>query len=299
MARERKTLLSSDAIIQAPWVKVTFGDAKSGYSFGVYTNSKIATKNGNGFYNTLMTKYPNYISSLSVIKINGQVNQYTLVINYPVRSGDDPNHFEKIFASTSRTRKIIFSYGDANMPSYCYKDEEAIITKINTSFNFGNSGTINSVITYTINAISSAALGKTGAFTFLNTTPKKPSDEIKRIFKNKSYGLQSIFTGMGLNNLDDLIASDDKKVMLNSKVNTSPLDYIAYLVSCMVPDSSVKGTTTKDIYVLTLHDDTVYDKVFNDTRTNGGPYFKVTKTSYANHNQMHMKLILVIILIPL
>lgn len=281
MTQERRSLLSSPALVQTPWIKVTFGEKDSGYTFGVFTKSKAAPKNADGFYSAYNIQYPNYIQSLSIIKINGQVNQYTLSIAYPVEPTKDPNFFEKIFSSVSRTRKIIFSYGDASMPSYVYKDEEAIITQVSSSFNFGSGGQMGSVINYTVNAVSSSALGKTGSFTFLNTGKKKPSDEIKRIFKNKVYGLQSLFTGMGLNNIDDFIDGSDKAVELNSKSNISPLDYIAYLVSCMVPQSTPRGTTSKDIYVLTYHDDTVYDQLYNDTKSNGGPYFKVTRTSYA------------------
>ena len=124
---EKRSLLSSQARIQAPWVKVTIGD----YSFGVFeASTKKIQKNHNEFYTNYNLKYPNYIQSLSIVKINGQVNQYTLSIIYPVKPGDDPNFFEKVFSSASSTRKIVFSYGDSSMPSYVYKDEEAIITKI-------------------------------------------------------------------------------------------------------------------------------------------------------------------------
>ena len=274
--RERRSLLSSGALIQCPYIKVQIGS----YTFGVFSKAYV-NKNEQGFYSAYKVQYPNYIQRLEITKINGQVNQYTLSIQYPVTSKDDPNFFEKVFSSVSKTRKIIFTYGDASMPSYIYKDEEAIITKVSTSFNFGNGGEMGSVIGYTVNATSSAALSTTGSFTFINSGLKKPSDEIKRIFKNPVYGLQNIFTGMSLKNLDQLIDGSDKKEKLNSKTNISPLDYITYLVSCMVPESSGIGTTSKDIYILTVNDDTLYDKSFTDTLSLGGPYFKVTRVSYA------------------
>lgn len=273
----RKSLLSSKALIQAPWVKVTIGD----YTFGVFTKTAANTKNDAGFYNVRYNvQYPNYIQSLNIVKINGQVNQYTLSIQYPVRPTDDPNFFEKVFSSVSKTRKIVFSYGDSSMPTYCYKDEEAIITKVQTSFNFGNGGQMGSVIGYTISAVSSAALGKTGSFTFIGKTAK-PSTEIKNMFLNTSYGLGAIFTGMSAKNLDTLIDGNDKTVELQTKINIAPLDYINYLVGCMVPDSTNTGQTSKDIYILTLHDDTIYDKAYNDTTSLDGPYFKVSRTTYA------------------
>jgi hypothetical protein len=42
---------------------------------------------------------------------------------------------------------------------------------------------------------------------------------------------------MSLSNIDLLIAGDDKRVKLAAKRNISPIDYISYLVSCMVPAS--------------------------------------------------------------
>lgn len=267
-----RSLLSSQARIQAPWVKVQLGS----YSFGVFdkkTKSKFDDATGD-FYKSFNLEYPNYIQSLNIVKINGQVNQYTLTIIYPIRAGDDPNFFEKVFSSISNTRKITFSYGDSSMPSYVYKDEEAVITGISQQFNLEGSS-----ITYTIKAVSSAIVGKTGAYNFMYSGLHKPSDIIKKIFLNKTYGLQSIFTGMNRSNYTSLICGDDKEVQLLPKTNTSPIDYINYLVSCMVPASSSTNNLNSDLYILTIHDDTVYDKVYNDTLSLGGPYFKVTRTS--------------------
>lgn len=267
----KRSLLSSQARIQAPWIKVTIGD----YSFGVFDKKtkKMYENNGN-FYDSFNVQYPNYIQSLNIIKINGQVNQYTLTIIYPIRVGDDPNFFEKVFSRVSNTRKIILSYGDSSMPSYVYKDEEAIITGISQQFNLEASS-----ITYTIKAVSSAIVGKTGAYNFMYSGMAKPSKLIKEIFTNKTYGLQNIFTGMSKSNLSQLIEGGDKEVEISPKTNMSPIDYINYLVSCMVPEGSTLNTLSNEIYILTIHDDTTYDKLYNDTISLGGPYFKVTKTS--------------------
>lgn len=267
----RKNLLASESRVQAPWVKVVLGD----YTFGVF--SKQGAKNNSGFYKSFNLRYPSYIKKLNILKINGQVNQYTLEMEYPVRPGDDPNFIEKVLSSVSTSRKVIFSYGDSANPAYVYKDEEAIITSVNQSFNL-EASTIN----YTLKAVSSAALAASGSFTFVNTGKKKPSDEIKRVFKaNSIYGLQDIFTGMSLANFDKLIASDDKAVELDTKTNISPLDYISYLVGCMLPAGSSTNNISKEIYILTIHDETVFDKFYSDTASLGGPYFKVTKTSTA------------------
>ena len=262
--KEHISLLSSAARVQAPWVKVQLGN----HSFGVYDKKTHA--NGE-----VTISYPNYVTNLSIKKVNGQVNQYTLVLTYPVRPQDDPNFIEKVLSSISKTRKITFSYGDALSPNFAYKNEEAIITGVKQSFNL-EGGTI----VYTINAVSAAALAQSGSFTFVNTTPKKPSDEIKRIFRaNSTYGLQSIFTGMTTSMLDYLIASDDKAVELATKTNITPLDYLSYLVGCMVPAGSSNGNVSDDIYILTIHDETELSNIFSNRETNAGSYFSVKRVS--------------------
>jgi hypothetical protein len=274
-SQQRRSLLSSQARVQVPWVKVTLGT----YTFGIFDSKTKAKgeKDKNGFYSTYQVKYPNYIDSLTVTKINGQVNQYVLNIIYPITQFDDPNFFEKVFSSISSTRKIVFSYGDAAVPSYTYKNEEAIITKITQGFNLQASS-----ISYQIEAVSGAALTADGTITELSTgAAVKPSDKIKSLFRsNKS--LQNTFTGMRISDLDRLIAGDDQPVVLDSKRNISALDYIAYLASCMIP-SGTKPGLSKDIYILTMHDDTILDSTYDPSSFGGrgGPYFKITKTSYA------------------
>ncbi len=263
-----KSLLSSQARVQVPWIKVTIGE----YTFGIFDEkTKAWGKNNAGFYTPFSIQYPQYINSLEVVKINGQVNKYTLQIDYPITQFDDPNFFEKVFSSVSRSRKIIFTYGDAETPAYIYKNEEAIITKVSQTFNLTGS-----VITYTINAVSSAALTTDGSITKPAPGRKvKPSDEIKKLFKtNKS--LQNTFTGMRMSDLDSLIAGDDAPVNIESKQNISALDYINYLAGCMVPAGSGPGIS-KDIYIMTIYDDSITNA--DKDKSKKGPYFKVTKVS--------------------
>jgi hypothetical protein len=268
MSKITKSLLSSQARIQVPWIKVTIGD----YTFGIFDEkTKQWFSNNEGFFEACSIQYPQYVKSLNIIKINGQVNNYTLYIDYPVTQFDDPNFFEKVFSSVSKTRKIIFTYGDAETPGYIYKNEEAIITNVSQDFNL-----VGSVITYTVKAISSAALTTDGSITKPAPSKKvKPSDEIKKLFKeNKS--LQNTFTGMSVSDLDRLIAGDDAEVVLESKQNISALDYLNYLTGCMVPSGST-SKLSKDIYVLTLYDDSVLNA--DATLSRKGPYFKVSKVS--------------------
>ena len=71
---ERRSLLSSQARVQAPFIKVTIGT----YTFGVYARTNAKAKDEAGFYTAAHIQYPNYVQRLSITKINGQINQYTL-----------------------------------------------------------------------------------------------------------------------------------------------------------------------------------------------------------------------------
>lgn len=258
-------LLGSTSRLETPVIKINIGT----YTFGVYQRITSDNKDINGFYTGLKIVYPNYIQSLEIQKINGQVNHYTLSLKYPITPNDDPNFFEKVFSSVSKSRKITFTYGDASLPTFIYKNEQAIITDIKSSFNVRSS-----IIDYTITAVSSAALSLSGTYTFVNTEPKKPSDEIRNILYNPVYGLQEIFYGMNNEKLveqEGLIANNDKKVQLDTKTNISVLEYLNYLVSCMVPEGSSVSVKQQTIYVLIFVDDT--------SGKFGGPYFKVIPSS--------------------
>lgn len=265
---KNKSLLSSQARIQVPWVKVTIGN----YTFGIFDDkTKRWGKDNADYYQPFKIQFPQYIKQLEVVKINGQVNKYTLNIDYPVTQYDDPNFFEKVFSSVSRSRKIIFTYGDAETPAYIYKNEEAIITKVQQKFNLASS-----VISYTVYAISSAALTTDGSLTIPSPGKKvKPSDEIKNLFRrNKS--LQNTFTGMSESDLNKLIAGDDMPVEVESKQNISAIDYINYLAGCMRPIGSGPGLS-KDIYIMTIHDDSITNS--NKALSKNGPYFEIKKVS--------------------
>ena len=266
------SLLGSLSRIEVPFVKVTIGN----YTFGIYQRTNQDVKDTDGlFYVTAKIQYPNYLQSLTVQKINGEVNEYSLSLIYPIRPGDDPNFFEKVFSSVNKTRKIVFSYGDISNPTYIYKNEEAVITDINTGFDVKN-GTIQ----YNVSAVSSAKLAKSGSFTFTWTTDgegkSKPSEEVWNILNNPAYGLKDLFYGMASEEAVkrlNLIPSTDTKVKLETQFNISPLEAIQYLVSNM--------TSTSDefppFYILTIHDE-INSETNNDriVETLGGPYFKIT-----------------------
>lgn len=257
------SLLTSTSRVEAPFIKVKIGD----YTFGVYEERGHGT-NSSGFYRNISTKYPNYIQSLDVKKINGTLNQYTINIKYPVTANSDPNFFEKLFSRISNTRLISIDYGDFMVPDYIYREEEAIVTDIKTQFDIKSS-----VIDYTISATSTATLSLSGCYNF-GGIDAKPSDEIKRILRqNTNYHLLDVFTGMKDEKLveqEGFIAGDDKVVHIPTCTNISALNYISILVSYMSSTGTSSESTIKpSVYSLTTYEDTsgVY----------GGPYFKVQK----------------------
>lgn len=255
-------LLNTTSRVETPFIKVTIGT----YTFGKYDNRTVRGIDSQGVYKYNKIQYPNYIQSLSITKINGKVNTYSLVLKYPITERDDPNFMEKVFSSVSQTRKIIFSYGDLSLPSFVYRDEEAIITDVQSQF-----GIADSTITYKVSAVSGALKLTAGTFNFRERTAK-PSDVIKEILFDKTYGLQEIFYGMRDRTLVEstgLIPGDDKVVRLYMKTNISILDYLSYLVTCMAPlYSESSSTIKKGVYVLSIVDDI--------SGSYEGPYFKIT-----------------------
>ena len=268
-----ESLLGSTSRIEVPFIKVVIG----AYTFGIYQKSAdVPVQDGDQFYTVQKIQYPNYLQSLSVVKINGQVNEYSLTLTYPIRPGDDPNFFEKVFSSINQTRKITFSYGDISQPHYVYRNEEAVITNITCNFDVKNC-----TINYNVSAVSSAKLATTGAYSFFwdrdSDGKSKPSKEIWKILKNPTYGLKNLFYGMtneeSVSRLG-LIPSNDKNVKLDDLTNVSPLEAIQYLVSNM--------TSTSDdlppFYCLTIHDEVNGETINNElVEELGGPYFKITQ----------------------
>lgn len=256
-------LLGTTSRVATPFIKITIGQ----YTFGVYDKKTTTGFDESGYFKKHKITYPNYVQSLSVRKINGQVNQYTLNIKYPITQGNDPNFFEKVFSSVSKTREIKFSYGDLSAPNYIYKDEIAIITDVKTRMTAASS-----IIDYTVSAVSSAVLSMSGTHNF-QAEYNQPSEVIKRLLKqNATYGLQDVFYGMRDYDkviADGLIPGDDLPVNLEYKANTSIFDYLKYLVSCMINknNNTTSSNQLKNIYSLVVIDDTSGDY--------DGPYFKI------------------------
>ena len=269
------SLLSSTNRMEIPFIKVTIGE----FTFGVYTRE--TANNNNVKYQGNLVRFPNYVQSLNIRKINGKVNKYTFKLVYPIKAGDDPNLFEKIFSKNSKQRRIVFSYGDLSVPNYIYKNEEALITGVKRDFNMQSS-----TITYNVSAIGSGFLGNSGVYSFPETNDK-PSSVIKLLLFNEYYGLLDIFTGMrnkGLVAAYNLIPENDASVNIEKKVNITPLEYLSYLVDCMRPISSAPDTLNQGgFYTLTLVDQAT--QMYKDEQGKNfvfnGPYFKIIETSKA------------------
>lgn len=257
------SLLSTQARVETPYIIVTIG----GYTFGVYSKKVRNIINSGTAPKSIIANYPNFIQSLSVEKLNGRINTYTLNLIYAIQKGDDPNLLEKVFSKASSNRRITLSYGDLSAPSYIYKEEEALITSIRSNVDMRNS-----TITYTLQCTSSSQLLLANSYNFPKTTAK-PSDIIKKLLYSDRYGALEVFYGMTNKDMvmaKGLIASDDKEVEIEAKTHISLFDYITYLVSCMSnindkSDSILDSTR----YIITTYDDT--------TGEFGGPYFKVAK----------------------
>lgn len=256
-------LLSSINRVEVPFIKVTIGD----YTFGVYDRiHNDLSVDEYGTYRLNGIKFPNYVKSLNITKINGQVNTYNLVLEYTVRETDDPNFIEKVFSAVSEGRKIIFSYGDLSVPTYSYRDEQAIILNVRSDFNIASSKII-----YNVEAVSSANLLSVEKHPLLAKRKAQPSMVIEELLKDESFGLLEIFYGMR-NGLSiggkSLIPHNDMIKNLEAQTNMSILDYLKYLVNEMTPvDNS--DVLKNSIYVLTIHDDTSGEL--------NGPYFEIVQ----------------------
>lgn len=254
-------LNSIPTLVESPFIIVKIGDV----TFGSYT---VQQEQG-----SIKVNYPNYMKSLTAVKVNGTVNTYTIQFTYQVRPGEDPNLLDKILSKAANNRRLTIKYGDWNAPSYIYREEKAIITKVTSVLNLQSSA-----IDYTVSCQSDTLGIFSTPFNFpaRNT---KPSDEIKRILGVKKYGLQEAFPGM--TNLSkvlssNLIASNDKKVQLNAQRQVNVMTYLQYLVNSMVHQDTKSSGLSSSQYFLTIKDD--YNNLY------GGTYFKVEEVKVNTRN---------------
>jgi len=257
-------LISQSTYVSTPFISVMIGN----YKFGIIEKSTGITVEGNNVYKDTRVTYPNYLKSLEITKINGQVNKYTLKLEYTVTDRSDPNFFEKVFSSVSDSRKIVFSYGDYSAPTYMYKDEEAIILNIKSDFDIASSKII-----YTVNAVSTGILSNVGTYSF-DGMEDKPSNIIRDLLWGESsaaYGLLEIFPGMrDRKRVEDLglLPNNDVVKHIEAKTNITIFNYLSYLID-MMASSNTDEFSKDNLYVLVVCDDTsgILD----------GTYFKINQ----------------------
>ena len=239
----QSSLLSYPNYVEAPTIVLDF----NGIKIGGYGNKGDL--------------YPNYITSMQVNKINGEINTYTFNLTYQVRPGEDPNFIDKLISRVGYTNPFKVLYGDSNYPSGYFKEESAIITDVKH-----NEDASAYKINYTISALSAIGASTGSSQTYSNTYAK-PSDMIYKLLYDSgetSESLLSIFPGMKNRSIvanKNIIPNTDNFVNIGGMKNASPLAYLNHLVSCMSNESSS--------FFLTFQDN--YD---NDL---GGSYFKITE----------------------
>lgn len=257
-------ILSGTSRVEVPFIVVQIGD----YTFGMYDKTKVNLEREGKYYAAIKITYPNYMESLQIAKVNGNLNSYTLTLVYPITEVDDPNLIDRVLSTVSSSRKIKFTYGDCSTSTFLYKDEEALITDVRTNIDIGSSR-----ITYTIKAVSSSMTLASAVDDFPRYENMQPSELILALLREKSLGLTDVFYGMqDVEKVQQLklIPRTDKSVTIEARSNINVLDYLNYLVSCMISTNdktnTIQGTAQ---YVLTVHDD-ISDKL-------DGPYFKITE----------------------
>ena len=239
-------LSSSPTWVEAPWFGVYIGD----FFIGDLTRGRS----------------PNYIERLTVDKLNGRVNQYTITIVHQIASGDNPNFIDELIGKNGYD-KIIITYGDQNIGSF--RDEEAIITDVKQTFNFSSSQ-----ITYTISATSNAIAVTSAKYNYPTIT-EKPSDMIMDLLYGEANSdLLKAFPGMADQSKvleNKLIPDDDLEVEIESMNDVNVLMYLNSLVSAMISKTNkqVTGDLNDSVYMLSYHD--------ADDKIPDGSYFRITK----------------------
>lgn len=252
LIRTQSQFSLSESLVQAPFVEVTFNN----YTVGSYKGST--------------DDYPNYISSLDVQKINGEINQYTISLIHQIRPGEDPNLIDKLL-STVRYDKISIRYGDCESGAL-FKDSEAIITNVVNNRDYASAR-----ITYTIYATSACNYVTSIPFSFKATTDK-PSNVIQELLYTNpetSKLLLDTFPGMKDRlevNSKNYIPTNDAVISINAKESIDVISYINYLVGCMSSaTNSLNSIIRNSSYFITYDDNSK------------GPYFRINELTNSSH----------------
>ena len=251
-ATSTQKLISYPTLVEAPSVELSF----NGTIIGGYGNTG--------------DRYPNYITSMQVTKVNGRINTYSITLKYQIRPGEDPNFIDKLLGKTGYTNPLQIRYGDSNSPGMMFKEESAVITDVQS-----NDDVSSSSISYTISAISSITSADKSYYVF-GEKHGKPSTIINDLLYNSgqvSAQLLTAFPAMANRSFvtsNNLIPNTDKEVTVGGMVDVSPLTYLGHVVSCMK-----NVTDAPSSYFLT----------YNDSAN--GAYFNVSEISVMNNEAVY------------
>lgn len=218
--------------VEAPYFELDIGGVK----FGGYHNNKI----------------PNYVKSMTIKKVNGSINEYSISLIHQVRPGDNPNYIDNILSATGYNY-ITVKYGDAST-GQIFNDYKALITNVAQTFDFTNCNII-----YNISATSIAAESAATRYNFSEFTGKV-SDRIRWLLYESATNLLDVFPGMSNRyevEKQGLIPVNDAVVTIGSQIGVTAVNYLLTLVERMENSStSVDAEITKSIYRLTVQDST-------------------------------------------
>lgn len=216
--------------VEAPFIELTLG----GHTFGTYSTLN--------YYD----RYPNYIDSMSVVKTNGSMNEYTINLVHQIRPGSNPNYIDELI-SKNGYEKISIKYGDANS-QVIFQDANALLIGVDVNFDF-----VNCNIRYTLKATSSAIAIASHKRTFAGVTDK-PSNIIRDLLYNdSSQDLLSAFPKMRDKNFvekNNLLPSNDAVVSIEPYKNVNAFSYLKGLVSSM--QSTIEDSLSS--YMLLIND---------------------------------------------
>lgn len=216
--------------VEAPFIELTLG----GHTFGTYSTLN--------YYD----RYPNYIDSMSVVKTNGSMNEYTINLVHQIRPGSNPNYIDELI-SKNGYEKISIKYGDANS-QIIFQDNNALLIGVDVNFDF-----VNCNIRYTLKATSSAIAIASHKRTFAGVTDK-PSNIIRDLLYNdSSQDLLSAFPRMRDKNFvekNNLLPSNDAVVSIEPYKNVNAFSYLKGLVSSM--QSTIEDSLSS--YMLLIND---------------------------------------------
>ena len=253
ISRSYGALSMSEYNVEAPMIELDLG----GYTIGSYKGST--------------ERYPNYLTSMEVTKVNGEINKYSITVVHQIRTGEDPNLIDRLL-STVRYNEIEIRYGDCNS-GQLFRDEKAIITNVSMNRDYASSR-----ITYKIEATSAGELVSSRKMTF-HSKSSRPSDVIRwLLYENSATStlLLNAFPGMRNRTLvesNHLLPNDDIALDIAHKQNIGIISYINYLVASM-------SSNTNDSDAI-IRNSTYYIHYMEDDGVMGGAYFKIDKLSSA------------------